>query len=665
MSTPRPDESSRDSGNDTAVTPRGVARGKGSRPANMGRYEILCHLATGGMAEIFLVRQGGAHGFEKYVVLKQIRERHAEDPQFVQMFLDEARLAARLQHQNIAQVYDIGEVNGSYFFTMEYLHGEDLRALYRSAETRAQRIPLEHALKIVAGAAAGLHYAHERTDDSGKPLKIVHRDVSPSNIVVTFDGGVKLVDFGIARTSKRRQETQSGSLKGKLAYMAPEQCLDDELDRRTDIFSLGIVLYELTTTRRLFRHGNESDYLVMNRIVHGDFPPPTAVVPDYPEELEKIVMRALAIDPKERFQTAQELLLAIEAFTREHELTSSAAALAGYVKTLFGERPEPWQQGFSGRDADATVRDIPVAPRGENDTADFSTAGLRILAKGKLRRANSSLSILRPMPQPQKARACRSQPAHPARLATATEVDIEPTSSGHTTLVQLTAPTVKPVPRSPRARITPRPARASGRARHESLRRPFLKQAALVAVSAAALALALNALGIFGRGASPETDGPRSDRATVVEPTVVAIDPNEKYEPPEDIPLAVPAPESVQTPARVAADPTPAPAPERAADPMPTPAPEPAATEPPAPATDQASAETSAQVREPKAKTPARSKKRRSRTRSKRAAKRHGKARSSKETASSERRSKQSEESSKRDKSSWDPNSPLPPSQLR
>ena len=213
----------------------------------LGRYEVIRHLATGGMAEIYLARTLGIGDFERYAVVKVSAGERRGNRQFVDMFLDEARLAAGLHHGNIAQVYEVGEEVGEYFYAMEYVHGDTVRSLLEVCAQQQVRIPFEVALAIVVAAAAGLHYAHERTGADGRPLAIVHRDVSPSNLMVSYDGAVKVLDFGIARASERATETESGVVKGKYAYMAPEQCRAQALDRRADVFSLGIILYELTT----------------------------------------------------------------------------------------------------------------------------------------------------------------------------------------------------------------------------------------------------------------------------------------------------------------------------------------------------------------------------------------------------------------------------------
>lgn len=316
-------------------------------PERLGKYEVLKRLAVGGMAEIFLARSTGIEGFEKYVVIKRMLPRYVGNERFAAMFLDEARLAGRLQHQNVAQVYDIGEHDGQYFFAMEYLHGEDLRNLLGTVAKRDERVPLAHALTIVAGAAAGLHYAHDEVTAEGAALNIVHRDISPSNIIVTFDGGVKVVDFGIARAEFRDSHTKAGALKGKRPYMSPEQCtVGMVVDRRSDIFSLGVVLWEMTTMSRLFRRRRDDNEIeIMDRIIKGDVTPPRAMVSDYPPPLERIVMRALATDRDQRYPTSQAFLDDVEEVGAELGLRLSTSALTGYLESVFGKRPKPWRSG--------------------------------------------------------------------------------------------------------------------------------------------------------------------------------------------------------------------------------------------------------------------------------------------------------------------------------
>ena len=309
-------------------------------PLRVGRYEVLTHLATGGMAQIYLARQTGLGAFERHVVLKTILRERATDQRFVTMFLDEAKLAATLNHQNIAQVYEVDQADGAYFMAMEYVHGENARAILETTLRRGWTIPLELAVMIVSGAAAGLHHAHERKGKQGQPLNIVHRDVSPANIIVAFDGVVKIVDFGIAKASVRSAQTHSGTLKGKIAYMSPEQCNGKPVDRRTDVFALGIVLYELLTVRRLFKA--DTDFLTMSSIVAGRIEKPSRFRADLPKPLENITLKALAHDPAMRFQTADEMRLALEQFANSAGLRTSTTALADYMDQEFGHRPEPW-----------------------------------------------------------------------------------------------------------------------------------------------------------------------------------------------------------------------------------------------------------------------------------------------------------------------------------
>ena len=308
-------------------------------PQAIGRYEILRPLATGGMAEIFLGRIRGIEGFQKGVVLKRLKPELAANPAFVEMFLDEARLMATLQHSNIVQVFDVGSAGGAYFFSMELLRGEDLRGVVKQGRASGG-LPLDHALFIVASALSGLHHAHERKGPDGRPLDIVHRDVSPSNIFVTYDGGVKVLDFGIAKTTVQTTQTRAGTLKGKIRYMSPEQCLGRPVDRRSDVFSAAIVLWELTVGRKLF--SGPSDFELMGRIVDADAPPPTNLVPDYPPELERIVLRGLRRDPGERYPTAEEMQADIEHFAREGRLVMSSRALGRWMSERFADKVAVW-----------------------------------------------------------------------------------------------------------------------------------------------------------------------------------------------------------------------------------------------------------------------------------------------------------------------------------
>jgi len=357
----------------------------------LGRYQILKPLAKGGMAEVFLARTIGIKGFERHVVLKFIRVEHGANPQTVEMLLDEARLVAALHHRNIVQVHDVGQAEGQYFFAMEYVHGEDARALLRKVKDTKTQLPFAHILTIVSAAAAGLHYAHEMRGPDRKPLNIVHRDISPGNILLGFDGGVKVVDFGIAKTDRQEENTRAGELKGKVGYMSPEQCKALPLDRRTDIYMLGIVLYELCTVRRLFK--GENRFQTMQQIVEGNIAPPSRYRKDIPDELEQIIMKALATDPADRYQTADDLRLVLEAFATRANFQISPSKLSDYLKDLFGERLEPWL-------VDAPPPDAEVPETAEQDAAMVAEQLAAEAEAKKVRNSTAAIKKLEPDPEP-------------------------------------------------------------------------------------------------------------------------------------------------------------------------------------------------------------------------------------------------------------------------
>ena len=303
-----------------------------------GKYTLIRRLATGGMAELFLAIQKSVAGFEKLLVIKRILPSMNQDGAFIEMLLHEARIAATLSHPNIVQIFDVGQADGQYFIAMEHVHGEDLRSIVRQMKKKGVlEFPLEHALAIVLGMCAGLAYAHDKRDLDGTHLGIVHRDISPQNIVVTFTGDVKIVDFGIAKSDTRvGEQTKSGKLKGKVPYMSPEQARGEPLDARSDLFAAGTMLFELTTGKRLFK--GQSEYETLKLICDRDYPRPSDIHPDYPRGLEAIVMRALAKDPTDRYQTAREMQADLEAFVRQHQIAVSSLALNQFMQSLFEEK---------------------------------------------------------------------------------------------------------------------------------------------------------------------------------------------------------------------------------------------------------------------------------------------------------------------------------------
>jgi serine/threonine protein kinase len=301
----------------------------------VGRYRIVRHLASGGMAELYIARQEAMGGFEKEIVVKILQPRYAENPRVVQMFLDEARLAAKLNHQSIVHVYDVAEDGGMKYIAMEYIRGDTLTEIVKHGLAAGKYLPLEHAVHVVRQTAAGLAYAHAWREPDGHLLRIVHRDVSPTNILVTMEGQVKIVDFGIARAQAELRD-EGGGVIGKASYMSPEQVKGEGVDYRSDIFSLGIILYELTLGQRLFRGPAD---VVMKRIVEENVAPPTALRRDFPPALELIVMRALEKRPADRYQSAEEMRVDLEEFLADEGLRTGSRRMAAYMKEIFPDGP--------------------------------------------------------------------------------------------------------------------------------------------------------------------------------------------------------------------------------------------------------------------------------------------------------------------------------------
>jgi len=286
-----------------------------------GKYLLVGELASGGMAQIFLAVHEGLEGFSRVVALKRVLPYLTESSEFVQMFLDEARIAARLEHPNIVRTYEFGTEAGRYFIEMEYLAGEDVSAVLNRAARLQQRLPISFVVEIMSRVCAGLHFAHNLNDSTGRPLGLVHRDVTPGNIVVTYFGEVKLIDFGVAKAATNNVRTRAGMLKGKIAYMSPEQLRARGIDRRSDVFSTGVVLWELLTGARLF--SRDSDAATLYAILDDPVPPVRTHRPEVPAELAAIVERALARTPDDRWATAEDMQLALDGFLAAHPRADS------------------------------------------------------------------------------------------------------------------------------------------------------------------------------------------------------------------------------------------------------------------------------------------------------------------------------------------------------
>ncbi len=295
------------------------------------KYKVLAELGQGGMANVYLAVARGPSGFNKLVVLKSLRSDISIHPEFMEMFLSEARLAARLNHPHVVQTYEVGDYIGRPVIVMEYLEGQTLANVDARAKTR---LSLAMRLRVLIDALEGLHHAHELPDFAGKALGIVHRDVSPQNIFITFDGQVKVLDFGIAKVVSSQVQTATGILKGKVRYMAPEQMLGSrELDRRADLYAIGVMLWESITGRRLWR--DMSDMQVMSAVTSGELPRPSSINPEVPGALDEVCMRAVALEPADRFSTALEMAGALETQLEQLGTASSSRHLGQLVRELF------------------------------------------------------------------------------------------------------------------------------------------------------------------------------------------------------------------------------------------------------------------------------------------------------------------------------------------
>lgn len=345
----------------------------------IGRYRVVDEIGVGGMASVHLARMDGPGGFQKWVAIKRIHPHLVEDDQFVDMFLDEARIAAGINHANVAQVFDLGKDESTYWIAMEYLHGEPLRELMRRLDEQNMIIPFGLAARICADAAEGLHGAHELRGRNGQLLNLVHRDVTPHNLFVTYDGYTKVVDFGIAKVVDRLASTRAGTLKGKLAYMSPEQVRGMEVDRRTDIFALGVVLWELTTNRRLFRM--ETDLDTLEKVQACIVPLPSTLVQGYPRDLEEVVMRALAQRKEDRYPTARDFSRALQGFLMRHGTIVGPEDVGEFAKRMFADRVEKREKYLEW--AAEVTSTIDVSALRAEEQANASLPGAGALSAGQ------------------------------------------------------------------------------------------------------------------------------------------------------------------------------------------------------------------------------------------------------------------------------------------
>ncbi|QRO00788.1 serine/threonine protein kinase [Archangium violaceum] len=298
-----------------------------------GKYRIIQQLASGGMAHIFLASIDGPDGFSKSCVIKRILPEYASLEAFSRMFADEAKVAALLTHPNIVQIFDFGKIDGQYYLAMEWIQGASLDRVLRHAWNASFTLGVRVAVDVGIAISSALAYAHSKTLPDGTPLRLVHRDITPGNVLVSRDGIIKLADFGIVKSTVNLERTVAGVVKGKYAYMSPEQISNRELDHRSDLFSLGIVLYEAATGSRLFKRDTiEATILATS---HAEVPPPSQVTPGFPPALERILLRLLAKEPQARYQSAHEVHEDLEKFRASQQWTSGGRELAALMATLF------------------------------------------------------------------------------------------------------------------------------------------------------------------------------------------------------------------------------------------------------------------------------------------------------------------------------------------
>ncbi len=353
-------------------------------PETFGKYILLKKIGRGGMAELFLARQVGVAGFERVLAIKRILPHLTEDAEFVQMFINEAKIAAQIAHPNVVQIYDFGTVNGTYYIAMEYVMGKSLAAALSAGNARGRPMPAHQAIQITARIAAGLDHAHRGKTMSGQPLGIIHRDISPQNILLGYHGDVKLVDFGIAKAASSSTHTQTGMIKGKLAYLSPEQAWGKPVDHRADVFSLGIVLHEMLTGQRLFKADNE--IATLERVRTAAVAPPSTLNPRIAKELDPIVLKALTARPDDRYPTAQAFHEALEGYLARLGPPPTSRDLENYLHLLFEKDLQADSADFkqattiTKRDATATT----AAPGAKTPTPAPVQQEIRPRARGRV-----------------------------------------------------------------------------------------------------------------------------------------------------------------------------------------------------------------------------------------------------------------------------------------
>jgi serine/threonine-protein kinase len=436
----------------------GIADATSILPRRFGRYAVLGHVADGGMGSVYLGRAEGAYGFERLVAIKTIRRQFGGDERFRQMFLDEVRILSRIEHPNVARVFDVGADGDAPYLVLEWIDGDSVAALLRAANERDEPLPLSHAIRIVAEACSGLHAAHELADAVGRPLGVVHRDVSPQNILVSTGGDVKVIDFGVAKARDRLAETRDGTLKGRINYMAPEHVLGREVDRRADVFALGALLYELLSGRAPYAASNEA--ATLHQLVQGE--PPVPLPASVPPGVARVVSRALGHDPAERYATADELRRALLEAVDPGTAAAARGDLASLTRRLLAERIDARRTlvrsatGASMASPASSARHSTLRRLRQSVGGAIVGAtlmGAVVLSLVELRPASGTMARA---PVPSGAAAIAAAPAPAPRTAPASPVSIASSASSESVAAPPPAmPHDAPAPRVPVRRTVP------------------------------------------------------------------------------------------------------------------------------------------------------------------------------------------------------------------
>ena len=362
----------------------------GTGRQRVDRYELVGEIASGGMATVYLARLTGVGGFQRFVAMKRLHPHLASEKEFVEMFLDEARIAARIHHPNVVPILEVGASTVGYYLVMEYIEGDTLARLLARAATLGKRLPSGIALRIALDMLSGLHAAHELRDDAGDSVELVHRDVSPQNVLVGVDGIARITDFGVARASSRLTATRAGQLKGKIAYMAPEQAAGEEsLDRRADVFAAGIVVWEALAAKRLFKAENEA--ATLSRVMSEPVPPLNIIVPGLTQALANVVARALDRDPARRFSTCAQFADALEACATEKDRIATPRELAAYVAEVLGDEVSAQREAVRAWIARSEPSQVGLMP-GPSSSTSVSAAAMSLSGVDPLQSASSAKS---------------------------------------------------------------------------------------------------------------------------------------------------------------------------------------------------------------------------------------------------------------------------------